>query len=103
MKIYIPDRWVVLELATPDVIYKKVLAGWSGSYLQGDSWKLSSAIENTVETDDSYEFTCHSGSVYRCHKHSLGLTVLTTGVLTEMKEEASKTDWIKINIDEELV
>ena len=63
-----PDSWVVVRLTTSRTSIDKVLAGWYGGYLDGDSWKLSSGIMSTEEFDDRYEFTNHSGSVYVCYK-----------------------------------
>ena len=52
--MYTPDNWVVLKLkpgkgAHP--IYK-VLAGWSGGYLDGDSWRMNSGISKVTENGD---------------------------------------------------
>ena len=45
MSTYTPDSWVIVKIQSEKygTIYK-VLAGWSGSYLYGASWKLSSGI-----------------------------------------------------------
>ena len=52
---YTPDNWVVLKITntkrsgntgygrTEQVLYK-VLAGWGGGYLDGDSWRMNSGI-----------------------------------------------------------
>ena len=68
---YIPDNWVVIK--TPQCY--KVLAGWSGGYLDADEWRLNSGITGChMEKDgDYYFFNGSSGSVYRCHKDSYGL------------------------------
>lgn len=64
-----PDCWVVVRITTATTSIDKVLAGWYGGYLNGDSWKLSSGIERTEEFDDRYEFTNYSGSLYVCYKN----------------------------------
>lgn len=63
-----PDCWVVVRMRHNDDTIDKVLAGWYGGYLNGDSWKLSSGIATTEEFNDRYEFTNQSGSVYVCYK-----------------------------------
>ena len=64
-----PDCWVIVRLRHDDNTIDKVLAGWYGGYLSGDSWKLSSGIETTEEFDNRYEFTNYSGSIYVCYKN----------------------------------
>ena len=45
MPTYKPDKWVVLEVTTPDGTYKKILSSWYGGFADGDSWRLSSNID----------------------------------------------------------
>ena len=70
MREYTPDAWVLVELEAQGKKITKVLAGWYGGYTQGDSWKLSSGVEKIEEDGDQWIFTNHSGSVYRCHRHT---------------------------------
>jgi len=84
-----PDTWVVLEIKHNGEQFQKILAGWSGSYLYGDSWRMSSPIKTmnidvekdyiTVETD--------SGSVYNLRKDYQGLRMSNAGVYNELKEK----------------
>ncbi|MCZ2397869.1 MAG: hypothetical protein LC100_15175 [Chitinophagales bacterium] len=71
MTEYTPDSWVIVKIESEQhgTIYK-VLAGWSGSYLYGSSWKLSSGIVTFVDTGSYYESLQDSGSVYMLHKSS---------------------------------
>lgn len=69
MSINTPDCWVVVRVKSATTSVDKVLAGWYGGYLNGDSWKLSSGIMQTEEFDDRYEFSNHSGSLYVCYKN----------------------------------
>jgi len=41
--MYNPDNWVVIKMNGDDPHYR-VLAGWSGGYLDGDSWRMNSGI-----------------------------------------------------------
>jgi hypothetical protein len=70
---YLPDNWVVLKITKPDMTYYRVLGGWSGSYLTGDSWRLNSGIVKVTEDENYYNFFGSSGSCYQCHKDCYGL------------------------------
>lgn len=88
MSEYNPDRWVMLKFTSEkDTNVYKVLAGWGGSYMYGASWKLNSGVTEVEEDGDYYLFHGYSGSVYRCHKRSYGLTSLTAGVLESFYKE----------------
>jgi len=52
MSEYNPDSWVIIKITVPDqkTIYK-VLGGWSGGYLDGDSWQLNSGIAKVKRTE----------------------------------------------------
>ena len=47
-----PDSWVVLKITAETGVIYKVLAGWSGGYLDGDSWRLNSGINIVFERED---------------------------------------------------
>lgn len=74
-----PDAWVILEIEDP--IHpgmpniQKVLSGWSGGYLDGDAWRLSSPIKqlDIKVTEDFFEVQTESGSSYKLSKHCQGL------------------------------
>ena len=70
--MYEPDNWVVIKVNGKDPHYR-VLAGWSGGYLQGSSWRMNSGITKVEEDDKAYYFSGSSGSTYRCGKQSYGL------------------------------
>lgn len=88
-----PDSWVILEINTESEKFKKILAGWSGSYLYGDSWRLSSPV---VEFDDKINSkwitaTTESGSTYNLSKHHQGLRMSIAGVYNQLKEKFGDT------------
>lgn len=95
----IPDRWVIVKFVTPMETFYKVLAGWSGGYLDGDSWKLNSGIVEIIEKDNHYDVVGESGSIYMCVKGREGFTVLTSGVLAEIQEHADKNSTIVEVVD----
>jgi hypothetical protein len=101
MSDYTPDSWVVLKITTEtDVIYK-VLAGWSGGYLDGDSWRMNSGITGVEKQAYLYGFYGSSGSVYWCHQGGYRLTMAIAGVYNQIKERfgdavemmPEDTDW----------
>ena len=65
-----PDNWVIIKVTLEDETFYKVLVGWSGGYLDGDSWRMNSGIDKVVEDGDYYSFIGASGSEYKCHKES---------------------------------
>ena len=85
MSEYHPDNWVVLKITVEDTPLYKVLAGWSGGYLDGDSWRMNSGITEVTEDGNYLLFHGYSGSTYRCHKHTYGLTMATRGVYNTLK------------------
>lgn len=83
-----PDNWVVLKIkeGKGTFPYYKVLAGWSGGYTQGDSWRMNSGITSVEKQAYLYGFYGWSGSVYWCHQSSYGLTFDTAGVYNRLRE-----------------
>ena len=105
---YSPDNWVILKLKAGKLdsgIYK-VLGGWSGGYLDGDSWRMNSGITEVKEDENYYYFYGYSGSCYRCGKQSYGLRMNNAGVYNSLKEKEGfenqvtlmdeDTDWMNI-------
>lgn len=80
MSTYHPDRWVVIEVTSGDLVYRKVFSGNYGGYLGSDTWKLSSAIESVKEDENGYEFLCQSGSTYKCHKQAFGMSAYMNSI-----------------------
>ena len=70
---YRPDRWVIV--GTGETF--KVFGNWSGGYLDGDSWMLSSGLERVEQDPEDEDYLLmhnRSGSIYRCHKQAEGMT-----------------------------
>lgn len=81
MSEYTPDVWVMVEIVSPEHgIVNKLLCGWYGGYLYGDSWKLSSGNLQEHMEGDFIVFPQESGSVYRCHKDSQRFSGLTGSI-----------------------
>ena len=104
--IYTPDNWVVIKINGPTPHYR-VLGGWSGGYLDGDSWRMNSGIVR-VEDDVAghcFRFYGSSGSCYVCRKHSYTLRMNTAPTWEGLKAKfgdkvelmPEDTDWMKMD------
>ena len=84
-----PDSWVIIEVNHEGEQFQKILSGWSGSYLYGDSWRLSSPIKNMhIDIDKDYiTVETDSGSVYNLRKQYQGLRMSNAGIWNELKEK----------------
>lgn len=82
---HIPDKWVILEIPAG----YKLFATWTGNYLDGDSWRINSGIQNIEQDDDNYYFKGYSGSIYQCHKKAYGTaSSYGKGVLDKILDQA---------------
>ena len=70
MSEYTPHSWVVLKITSSEETLYKVLGGWSGGYLDGDSWRMNSGITGVEKQAYLYGFYGSSGSVYWCHQRT---------------------------------
>jgi hypothetical protein len=102
MNNYIPDRWVMVKFTSPDMTTYKILAGWSGSYIHGQSWKLNSGCTKVEVDGDYYIFHGYSGSTYQCHKNAYGYNSIMLQVKSSFEKELEESDKVKMEIlDEE--
>lgn len=83
-----PDNWIIIKL--PEDKGHKILAGWSGGYLHGNSWRLNSGIESYEEHDDYIDFKGYSGSIYRCFKSRETVRFNVMGVLNTLIEHGAE-------------
>lgn len=104
MSEYTPDNWVVLKIENEDETLYKVLAGWSGGYLDGDSWRMNSGITAVEKQAYLWGFYGSSGSAYWCHAGGYRLTMATSGIYNQLKEKfgdkveimPEDTDWLSL-------
>lgn len=107
MSDYTPDRWIMLKITHSGHSTYKILAGWGGSYLYGQSWKLNSGCTKVEQEGDYFLFSGYSGSVYRCHKNGYGTTSYTAQILNSFMDDAveanaqievmsEETNWMEI-------
>lgn len=96
---YIPNRWVIVEIVvSASTVIRKVLAGWSGGYLDADNWRMSSGITKVVEHDDRYDVHNQSGSTYTCFKSAVGVTSLSGSILNNLSNQADERGDVSIKI-----
>lgn len=99
-----PDNWVIIKI-TGDNPHYRVLAGWSGGYTQGTSWKLNSGITKVEYNKPNYSFYGSSGSCYVCHEDAYGLRNNNAYIWNELKNRHGdrvelldeETEWLKVN------
>ena len=104
MTEYTPDNWVVIRMTNEGKTFYKVLAGWSGGYLDGNSWRMNSGITKVEEAGDYWIFHGASGSTYRCFKEFYKLRMnnahiwekLSNGYPENVHMMDEATDWSKI-------
>lgn len=87
MSKYTPDSWVIVKIQskTYGTLYK-VLAGWSGSYLYGASWKISSGIVTLEDKGEYYESLQDSGSTYTLYKSSERMSAIMASTFASFEE-----------------
>ena len=97
---YTPDSWVIVRIKSEKygTIYK-VLAGWSGSYLYGASWKLSSGIVTFEDKGEHYESLQDSGSTYILYKSSERMSGIMVSPFASFKEQLKWNEGIIEVID----
>jgi hypothetical protein len=95
---YKPDKWVMLEINQQGTKVYKILAGWSGSYLHGQSWKLNSGCVSAKLDGDYFLFEGYSGSVYKCHKDAYGYNGIIANVLHSMEEDVKRIKGLTIDV-----
>lgn len=85
--MYTPERWMIVKIEHPKETVYKVLAGWRGGYLEGDSWRMNSGITKVEDDGEHYIFHGHSGSQYICHKECEGYTNTTYNIFERLKAQ----------------
>jgi hypothetical protein len=81
-----PDNWVIIKIKAPAGALYKILAGWSGGYLGGNTWQLNSGITEVKEEGNYILFTGISGNIYKCHKHTERLRSNIENILTTLQK-----------------
>jgi hypothetical protein len=82
---YNPDNWVVIKFKGYDPHYR-VLAGWSGGYTTGDSWRMNSGIVRHEFDGGYWYFYGSSGSCYKCYVDSYCLRMNNAHIWSQLQE-----------------
>jgi len=88
-----PDCWVIIEFPDPILPgmppYQKILSGWSGGYLDGDAWRLSSPLKkmDIKVNQDFYTIETSSGSTYTLWKSRQGLRQSISDTYNTLKQK----------------
>jgi hypothetical protein len=104
MRNYFPDNWVVVKLKGDDPHYR-VLAGWSGGYTTGNSWRMNSGIVRVTEDKHCFNFYGSTGSCYQCRKTSYCLRKNNAYIWSQLQEQhgdkvemmPEDTDWMNMD------
>jgi len=101
MSNYYPDSWVVVKVKETGLY--KVLAGWSGDYLEGDSWRINSGIQFVEDDEINWLFHGASGSCYVCSKTGYAMRMSMVGIYTKIKDKVElldeDTDWMSVDYE----
>jgi hypothetical protein len=84
-----PDSWVIVEVNHEGEQFQKILSGWSGGYLHGDSWRMSSRIKELNVNAGTYycKATTESGSEYNLYYDCQRLGMSNAGIYNQLKEK----------------
>lgn len=108
MSKYTPDYFSIIKIVEKEDTYYKVFGTWSGSYLEGDHWRVSTRIVDVKLVGQCYQFFGASGSCYEVHKDTYGANAYTSQVMRGMVEKSnlsqrytaeimdSSTDWTQL-------
>lgn len=93
---YTPDVWTIMLIEHAGVNTIKVLCGWGGGYLDGDTWRMSSPIKRVEDKGLFYSVTTKSGNEYRCTKTREGISMSTLGKYNELVAGAELVEDVNI-------
>jgi len=84
-----PDSWVIIEINHEGEQFQKIISGWSGGYLDGDAWRMSSRIKEIgiKVNQDFFTVDTESGSRYNLFKSRQGLRMSNAGIYNQLKDE----------------
>lgn len=90
MAEYNPDSWYIIKISDlkNNSHHYRILCSWSGSYLWGSSWKISSGIESVEDCGDHFVMPQTSGSVYRIYKTQQRMSGQMSSILSFYSERS---------------
>ena len=98
--MYNPDNWAVVKVEESEFgdSFYKIVAGWNGGYVGGDSWKLNSGVTEVTQDERYYYFHGASGSVYQCHKIAEGISSSMNPILSSINGH-DRTSIVKFDMN----
>ena len=84
-----PDSWVIIEVNYEGEQFQNILSGWSGGYLDGDYWRMSSRVKEIgiKVNQDFFTVDTETGSRYTLFKSRQGLRMSNAGIYNQLKEK----------------
>lgn len=83
---YMPDEWIIVKMNDVETHYR-VFGSIIGGFVTAVSWRMNSGIISVEQEDDFYNFSGHSGSIYKCDKNCYGINSSHNyGVLMHYKD-----------------
>lgn len=80
--------WVIIKIQEPgEPVLYKLLSGWRGGYLDGDSWKLNSGIVKIEKHEDHFLVHGYSSSIYKCYYEHEGMTSLMGSIYNSYADQ----------------
>jgi hypothetical protein len=93
MSEYKPDRWVIVEINSPEHgTVRKVLGSWYGGFAGSDEWRMNSGIEKVIDQGTYYDVYGYSGSIYKCVKGAEGMSAYTNSVYENYKKKLEESN-----------
>lgn len=86
--MYYPDEWSIIKVTTETETNWRILSCWYGNFSRGNSWKLSSAIEDVVQKKLNCLIMTASGSEYSLEYKNERMGLFLSSVLSSLKEQA---------------
>ena len=79
-----PDKWVVIDYTSkvgkPEY---SLMCGWYGGFAGADSWRRSSPIVSVHSEECCWVATTGSGTKYFLYPGTIGVSMLTSGLLEQ--------------------
>lgn len=82
--MHTPDKWLLMKYQTGELA---IISGWSGGYLNGDSWRRSSQIEFGASTAPGLLMVSTISSEYQLYESRIGMTGLMANIIAQMNEK----------------
>lgn len=103
MSYYTPDSWVIVKLTelNKPPLYK-ILGGWSGGYLHGNSWRMNSGITAYKEDAPRVGFWGYTGSLYDCSLNMEGQRMSTSGIVENLQAQVLESEQYAGTVVEEI-